>query len=150
MDPTINKNIQFSDSSNSDTDYANMPAGQDLADWDLLTSQDIEPAKKRKNTEDDTQSEGINIYHEELWNPAKKIKISLPGSEDLFMSETLNEPGPSGWQQGQSQQFMSEALSHPGASTGEQDPQFKNDDSSMQVHYNSASERELPQTPEAY
>ena len=194
MDPTLNKNIQFSDNNESDDDCANMQGGQDLSDWDLIISQDIEPAKKRKNTEDvdilqseqseqdlpidDTQSEGII----ELLNPAKKIKISPPCSQDLFMSETLtsqqalSQPGTSGWQPGQShitgyqctpdsfmsetishdtqedtsQQFMSEALSHPGPSTGEQDSQFMNDDSSQQVHFDSGSERQLPQTPETY
>ena len=52
MDPTLNKNIQFSDNSESDDDCANMQGGQDLSDWDLIISQDMEPAKKRKNTED--------------------------------------------------------------------------------------------------
>ena len=52
MDPTLNNNIQFSDNSESDDDYANMQSGQDLSEWDLHIPKEVEPAKKHKNTED--------------------------------------------------------------------------------------------------
>ena len=55
MDPTLNKNIQFSDNSESDEDCANMQSAQDLSEWeryedsqDINICEELKPAKRHK------------------------------------------------------------------------------------------------------